>query len=55
MVRVPASVNEENVITLMEGSAPQAPWDLALFSSRVDDFLLCFSAIALQWKGLIGG
>jgi hypothetical protein len=22
----------------MGGSAPQTPWDLALFSSRVDDF-----------------
>jgi hypothetical protein len=26
----------------MGGSAPQTPWDLALFSSRVDDFSLVY-------------
>jgi putative transposase len=34
---VPASLNQEKVIAIMGGAAPQAPRDLSLFSSRVDD------------------
>ena len=41
---VPAPVNKEEVIAMMGGSAPQAPRDLSLFSSRVDGFAFVLSA-----------
>src|SRR6266545_479792 len=37
---VPAPVHKEKVVAIMGGAAPQAPRDLSLFSSRVDDFAL---------------
>ena len=37
-------VNKEKVVVIMGGSAPQAPRDLSLFSSGVDDFPLVVSS-----------
>jgi hypothetical protein len=50
--RVPAPENEDESVAMMGGSAPQTPWDLSQFSSRVDGFSLVLTGRCRKMEGL---